>query len=163
MSTIPTENVTTQLITSMITAIDAIDTIDMANIRVGFDENIDNDNDSAFPKVLIIPDKNEGDNYHSQRDIVFNVGFLIFVHLRTTTESRADGDDMKSVSLYGSAIMRALYGFNSDTALGSPPCTNFVQTNPRFTITPAYEEFSENVNTAIIEMSFQVYSADTNL
>ena len=165
MSTVPTENVTTQLLTSIQTAIGNIDGIETTNIIVGFDENLESAPDTDFQRVIIVPDENEADDYRSQRDIESSVGFLLSVHLRTAkgTQVRDNGTDMKSMSLYASAVVRALYGFNDLVAAGTPPCDNFLYVNGRYKTTPYYEVFSENVNTSIIEISFRVYSKDINL
>jgi hypothetical protein len=160
---IPADNQVTDLLDQIRTSIADLDGFESGNIVVGFVDDIESRSDASFPLCEIVPGQDMGRGAIEQRTLEKDLSFQIFVHYRTATEAREDGTDIKTISRYGSAILRQLYRFNDLSANGAPPCDGFLQTNAEHSKTPYYQQVSENINTDVIEISFRVEAEDTKV
>lgn len=163
---LPDEVIVGQLLDSIRAAILEIPGFLSENVIIGEINDLDTrDTTTGFPCVEIFP-ANKGGNgrgYESQRVLNGSYAFSLFAHHRTATADRNTGTDMKTIARYGSAILRQIFRFNDNAQNGNPPCDGFVMVEPEYNSTPAYEQFSENVNSEIMQISIRADSEDTEL
>jgi hypothetical protein len=160
---IPADNQVTDLLDQIRTSILEIDGFKSSNVVVGFIDDIESREDSSFPLCEIVPGQDMGRGSIEQRTLEKDLSFQLFVHYRTATIAREDGTDIKTISRYGSAILRQLYRFNDLSTNGNPPCEGFLQTNAEHSKTPYYQQVTDNINTDVIEISFRVEVEDTKV
>jgi hypothetical protein len=135
------------------------------NIVTGQILDLDNRGDDGFSCIQIWPVGRgaSGNGYESQRGISCDYEFELVLHKKVQSEDRNSGTDLKSLSRLTSAVIRQMYRFLDRDVAGNPPCAGFMFTNPNFTSMPAYEMFSDKVNSEIMKFSFRVDSQDTEL
>ena len=147
------------------------------NVVVGEFVDSDTDEDGAdmkslinrdaadFPCVEIAPQRQGGGGrgYESQRSIQGIYGVRIGLHVYKAIPARVTGADIKTLSLYMSAIIHQMFRMTDKSQGNTPPCPGFLQTMPEFSAEPMYELMSQNINTGIIEMSFRADNEDVEI
>lgn len=164
MSAIPTDTLVGQLIASIQTAIEDIDTMTADNVIVGEVLNIEmRDKDTEFPAAGIVFLGSDGGEYIDQRNIRISYRFQIQIHTFVADPERNDGTDMIALSNLTSAVIRKMYKFVDDAQASNPPCDGYLFTEPNYVEDLYYQFLSDNTNTGTIDISFLVDSADLSL
>lgn len=158
MTTIPTTTTFDDLLEAIKTKLEAIDGMNEVVIGTLGPDAYEQRGAENFYLCEIIIGQFSGDAYIAAREIRSTYSFIIRGHSYVENKDRITGTDMKAIESLGIAIKTQMYTFLDDA---SAPCDGFRMTNPDFILRPLYQEYSNYINTVILDINFMVDTVDT--
>jgi len=147
--------------------IQAVEGMVSANVIIGTYDDLDQrakqSPTTSFPCVEILADSDKATQYVSGRDMECVYRYMVFIHAYDGANTREGGVPYNAIDLIANKIRAALYGIQDDEQDGNPPCDGFEMPLGDYSKDLFYESFSEKVNTAIINIGYQVITSDTEI